>query len=122
MSNDWNELAKIAAALFEKELQTLSKLTEQHASVNSRQAQLGAANDAALKELSQVHVAHKVNGDVLWQAWVGNNKQALGQEEARVRAQKEVHMPAIRKAFGRKTVTQQLARQSRPKPHHLDEP
>jgi hypothetical protein len=38
MSNDWNELAKIAAALFEKELQTLSKLNEQHASVNSRQA------------------------------------------------------------------------------------
>ena len=65
-------------------------------------------NKDAFDQFAGVHPSHLLNGDFLWQTWVGQNLEEIGREQARLRAQAEIQKPSLRKAFGRKSVISRI--------------
>ena len=110
MKQGWKELAELANLVFENELMKLSDLRASEEALTSKRGKLGEMNRQALDEFATPHPAHWHNGDFLWQSWVGKNERAIGLEQAKLRALTEMHRPKLRKAFGRKSVLEQLAR------------
>lgn len=110
MKKDWDDLARLATLMFENELRKLSEFRDAEARLAEKRRRLSEMNNEALDALAKPHPAHWHNGDVLWQSWVGENKRAIGVEQAKLRALSEMHKPKLRKAFGRKSVLEQLAR------------
>ena len=109
VTTQWADLEKLAEIAFEVQMQKLKKLSAAEAKLIAQRQHLAAMNKDALREFSSVHPAHWQNGDFLWQSWIGENIEALGREQARVRALSEMHKPELRKAFGRKAVLARLA-------------
>ncbi len=106
----WEDLAKLADLMFEVEAKKLTELLGEENKLQRQRQRLKALNAAALKEFDGGHVAHKVDGDFHWQMWVGQNAQRIGQQQARARAMSEMHKPALRKAYGRKSVLSALSK------------
>ena len=57
---------------------------------------LAEMNKDALDQFPGVHPSHLLNGDFLWQTWVGQNLEEIGREQARVCAQTEIQKPPLR--------------------------
>ncbi len=110
MISKWHSLATLANLKYEQELKKTAELRTNLESLAERRQSLNKMNEQALCDFSQPHPAHWHDGDFLWQTWVGRNVRALGMEEAKARALLEIHMPEMRKAFGRKSVTEALVR------------
>jgi len=111
MTKKWAQLAKLANLAFDSELAKLSELREAEARLVEQRTKLDRLNVQALEDFSKPHPAHWQNGDFLWQTWVGKNARALGMEQAKLRVLKEIHKPELLKAFGRKSVLEQLAKE-----------
>ncbi|MGB7319143.1 MAG: hypothetical protein WBC85_14360 [Planktotalea sp.] len=110
MSHKWAQLAKLATLAFDREVSKLSELKEAESKLASQREKLEGMNAQALEDFAGPHPAHWTNGDFLWQAWVAQNAKAIGIEQARLRVLAEMHKPELKKAFGRKTVMENLAR------------
>jgi hypothetical protein len=109
VTSRWDDLAKLANMAFERETRKLKELKATENQLAKQRVRLADMNEAALKSFGASHPSHWHNGDFLWQEWVGQNKRALGMEQAKLRALTEMHKPQLRKAFGRKTVLDKLA-------------
>lgn len=110
MKQKWAELAKLANLVFDSELRKSSELRQAQANLGLKRRRLDVMNRKALDALVNPHPVHRHDGDVLWQAWVGQNARAIGLEQAKLRALTEIHKSKLRKAFGRKSVLEELAR------------
>lgn len=109
MSKQWQQLAQIAKLMFDKEAAELSRLTLALEETSAKQAGLSQRNTQALEQLSGAYSALRLNGDVHWQSWVGSAQQALNEQSARLTAQKEMTLPTVQYAFGRKTALEKIA-------------
>ena len=105
---DWSALVRIADAKFKHETRALDALNMRTADLNARKSALRHLAGQAREELRSVHPALFNSGDVHWQTWVGRNAQALNMETAKLRVQREVLMPKVKKAFGRKLACDSL--------------
>lgn len=109
-------LQRIAAAAFEAQARKHAELTQAKAELATRQERLAQMDADALSDFAGPHPAHWHGGAVQWQAWVTQNARKLSMEEARLRAQQEIHLPALRKAFGKREVLTRLCRAEQKKP------
>lgn len=105
----WAQLTKLSDLVFDAVAQKFAKLQEEEARLKHQRSRLAEMNADALDAFKSVHPSHQLDGDFHWQTWVGNNASRLGQAQARARALSEMHKPALRKAFGRKSVLRDLA-------------
>lgn len=114
--NKWHELARIADLKFRNQAQSMAALQRQFGDLAQRRQALTAMADAARDGYRGVHPSHFHSGDVQWQAWVGRNESDLNMEAARLEAQREILLPELRRAFGQKLASEEIAKKSRQKP------
>lgn len=112
MRADWTRMSMVANLLLEQELQKMRIIQEEHEALQRKRSKLTELNQAAQRSLVQVQPAHRMDADVHWQAWVSSNEQQLNLQAARNRALREIHLPAVLRAFGKKQVTLRLAKDS----------
>lgn len=110
MTDKWVQLAELANLAFDHKLAKLSELRAAEGKLTEQRRRLEGMNEQALVDLSEPHPSHWQNGDFHWQRWLAKNARALSIEQARLRVLSEMHKPELRKAFGRKTVMESLAK------------
>ena len=108
VKDKWSDLKALVDLSFDLELQKFTKLRAEETKLVSMRDRLGEMNKDAFDQFAGVHPSHLLNGDFLWQTWVGQNLEEMGREKARMRAQAKIQKPSLRKAFGRKSVISRI--------------
>ena len=106
---NWAKLATIAELAVRAEAKKTLDLRKQEADLTQKRLRVDKANEDALTSFAGVHPAHWHSGDFHWQIWVSKNRERLGQQQAHLRAQVEIHRPELLKAFGRKVVIEEVS-------------
>ena len=103
-----NQLADVVQAKYEQQQQRFAGLIARE---NQLRAELKRLDDmrrntnAPAASLTQMKA---IGADVLWLGWVGRSKKALNIQLAQILAQKEYHLKAVRMAYGKLLVVQEM--------------
>jgi hypothetical protein len=101
------QLCQITAIAYEKELAAVQPLLDEEARIRSDIAKLDN-RVAEAQQRSDLGSMQAIGADVIWQAWAGRARSQLNLSLAQVLARKAQVMSRVRKAFGRKTVAEEL--------------
>ncbi|MFK7939524.1 MAG: hypothetical protein AB8B82_09105 [Roseovarius sp.] len=97
------QLTKLSDVLYETERVKLHRVIEQESKLRWDLARLDAARDnGSTLPTAEMDMLRRVGADVQWQAWLGRKRAELNRQLALVLAQKEIMMPKLRLAYGRK--------------------
>ena len=104
------EITQITDALLEVELAKLREVSAKEAALRAEIADLEAHRKASLNLPEDGLLSVRaVGADVLWQSWIGRNKQRLNMELARLLVEKARMAKQAQKAFGRDLAANDLA-------------
>ncbi|THD73810.1 hypothetical protein E7681_09345 [Thalassobius vesicularis] len=102
------ELAEITDLVFAMQSAEIQETTRQQALIESKLAKLSKASEDAQARF-QSDVGLRFGGaDVMWQAWLGQQRKSLNTELAAVLAEKERRLQKMKFAFGRKEVAAKM--------------
>ncbi|WP_371225000.1 hypothetical protein [Roseovarius sp. 2305UL8-3] len=115
MSRDTLEdLTELTGALYRAEQARMRDLVQQETSLRQALAQLEDHRKAALSlPAEELHAVRQIGADILWQGWVGRNREELNRQLALCLVQKARHLTALRKAYGKHQASEALLEQEK---------
>ena len=78
VKDKWSDLKALVDLSFDLEMQKFAKLRAEEIKLVAMRDRLGEMNKDALDQFAGVHPSHLLNGDFLWQTWVGQNLEEIG--------------------------------------------
>lgn len=106
------ELAEVTDLVFALRSAEIQETTRQQAIIESKLAKLSQAGEDAQARF-QSDVGLRFGGaDVMWQAWLGQQRKSLNTELAAVLAEKERRLQKMKIAFGRREVAAKMCAES----------
>ncbi len=110
--DELGQMAVLVNAQYEQEQRKFAALIAQENQLRAELDRLDAMRRTThLPDASMVQM-QAIGADVIWQGWVGRTKTALNIQLAQVLAQKEHHQGAVRKAYGKVLVVQEMRDQA----------
>lgn len=113
MSEPLEDLAAVTDAVFRHRLSGLQALTAQEAMLRQQLARLDEARLAGIAEASGDIGMRALGADLLWQGWVMRQRTQLNMRLANVLVMKEAQGRALRAAFGKARVAEELCAQQK---------
>ena len=113
MADPLADIALLTDAVFRAEQARLSALAAEEARLRQALRDLDDHHRQSRSlPVSELTSLRQLGADILWQAWIGRNKQSLNIELAQVLAQKSRVIRGLRQAFGRREAARTLACQA----------
>ena len=107
------QIAKVVKANYEQEQRQFAKLVSRENQLRTAIQEIEDMRRSTNVPDASVARMQAIGADVIWLAWVGRSKTALNIQLAQVLAQKEHLQSAVRKAYGKVLVVQQMQDQAR---------
>lgn len=111
-ADDLAQLAEVVKAHYEQEQRQFAKLVARENQLRAELERLDEMRRATHAPEASVSQMQAIGADMIWLAWVGRSKTALNIQLAQVLAQKEHLQNAVRKAYGKVLVVQQMREQT----------
>lgn len=106
-------LRKITSVKYEAEQAALQTLLTQEANLRSELARLKELMQNTRADAMAPNEMRAIGADVLWQGWIGRSMATLNIRLAAILAQKEMRMNALRQAFGKARVVEEMITNSK---------
>ena len=107
--SDFNRLHSITDAMYLKAQQSLRAILQREAHLRGELRKLDSNAQAVRADHKPtIGDMRAIGADLLWEGWLVKTRAQLNLELARVLAQKEQNIGRVRKAFGKKTVSEKL--------------
>ncbi|MBA84287.1 hypothetical protein ACSSNL_05570 [Thalassobius sp. S69A] len=107
------DLQAITQLVFTAQSQEVQKLNQEQQKLREKLADLAQEEERSQRMIAEDMQLRMTRMDVLWQAWIGEQKSALNLRLAQVSAEKERSLSKLKTAFGRKEVATGLVDQAR---------
>lgn len=107
------ELKAMTDLVFQAESQEVQRLSEAQESLREKLYNLAIEEERSQRMIAKDMQLRMSRMDVLWQAWIGEQRSALNLRLAQVSVEKERSLAKLQKAFGRKEVAGRLVEQAR---------
>lgn len=108
-------IQQITDMKFSVEQAAFQKLAQEENQLRAELARLAEMLNVSRSDALKPSEMRAIGADVIWQGWIGRNRAALNMKLARVLAQKEQRLGALRTAFGKAHVVQMLIEQHQKK-------
>lgn len=110
--SEFQRLHSVTDAMYLRAQQSLRTVLLREAQLRGELNKLDQNAQIARSEHSEkIGSMRSLGADILWEGWVARTRAQLNLELAKVLAQKEKNIGTVRKAFGKKTVSQKLLTQ-----------
>jgi len=103
-----SDLKEITQAQYAKAQQSFAKLVAEENMLRSELSRLDAMRLQASTADPNAIQMQSIGADIIWQGWIGRAKAALNMRLAQVLALKEHHLAAVRRAYGKVLVGEEL--------------
>ncbi len=108
------DLTELTGALYRAEQARMRDLLQQEASLRQALSQLeDHRKTAQLLPAEDLHAVRQIGADVLWQGWVGRNREELNRKLALCLVQKARLLSALRQAYGKHQASEALLEQEK---------
>ena len=108
-------MQQITDMKFSVEQAAFQKLAQEETRLRAELARLADMLKVSRSDALEPSEMRAIGADVIWQGWIGRNRAALNMKLAKVLAQKEQRLGALRTAFGKTHVVQVLIEQNQKK-------
>jgi hypothetical protein len=108
LAQELTQLADVVMASYEQQQRQFAKLVAQENKLRAELNRLDDMRRATHVPEARVAKMQAIGADVIWLGWVGRSKTTLNIQLAQILAQKENHQSAVRKAYGKVLVVQQM--------------
>jgi hypothetical protein len=106
--NQLQQLHIIVQSHYDLAQQEFQKIITQEACVRAELSRLDDLNNEARIATNESLELRAIGADIIWQSWVNRSKRQLNMKLARILAQKEPHLAAVRRAYGKVLVATEL--------------
>lgn len=107
-AQELSQLAEVVQAKYEQHQKRFAALVAQENELRSELARLDDMQRNTNAPEGSLAQMRALGADVIWQAWLGRSKTALNLQLAQVLAQKEGLQTAVRQAYGKVLVVNQM--------------
>lgn len=111
--SDFDEIARLAAMLEERAMQSLRTAKQEGDSIRARIAGIDEMRTRAREEACQLDARQLIGADALWQDWLLRERAGLRRQEAIARAREEQTRDVARDAFARREAAERLVAEER---------
>lgn len=106
--SEFKTLHAVTDALYQRDMASFRAIVAEERGLRGKLKQLDVQLRQSHEALGTNTDMRSIGADVIWQAWVGRTKVSLNMDLAKVLAIKEQRVAQIRRAFGKRSVAQQL--------------